>query len=108
MWPAEPITIEQPVHPLRVAVSELEADYPQWRFAIRQGYGGPRIEAHRPHSATGLYALITADPAELRLELDNATPRRNRAGGSPVHDFNASGAELAGRRAGRAEPGEAS
>jgi len=60
--------------PLHVVVSELEADYPQWRFAVKPGYRGPRLEAHRPHSASGLYALITADPAELRRELDNAAP----------------------------------
>jgi len=59
---------------LHVVVSELEADYPQWRFAIKPGYGGPRLEAHRPHGTGGLYALITADPAELRRELDNAAP----------------------------------
>ena len=76
MPPTEPVTVEQPKQPLRAVVSELEADYPQWRFAIRQGYGGPRVEAHRPHSTSGLYALITADPAELRRELDNATPGR--------------------------------
>jgi len=62
--------------PLHALVSELEADYPQWRFAIKPGYGGPRLEAHRPHSTGGLYALITADPAELRRELDTATPGR--------------------------------
>ena len=62
--------------PLHVVVSELEADYPQWRFAVKPGYGGPRLEAHRPHSTSGLYALITADPAELRRELDNATLAR--------------------------------
>ena len=60
--------------PLHKVVSELEADYPQWRFAIKPGYGGPRLEAHRPHRTGGLYALITADPAELRRELDNVTP----------------------------------
>lgn len=51
---------------------DLQADYPHWHFAIRPGYGGPRLEAHRPHPTTGLYAVITADPAELRQELDNA------------------------------------
>ena len=59
---------------MHALVSELEADFPQWRFAIRPGYGGPRVEAHRPQATSGLYALITADPAELRRELDNATP----------------------------------
>lgn len=59
--------------PLRAVISELEADYPQWSFAVRPGYGGPRVEAHRPHTTSGLYALITADPAELRRELDNVT-----------------------------------
>ena len=62
--------------PLHSAVSQLEADYPHWSFAIKPGYGGPRVEAHRPHSTSGLYALITADLAELRRELDRATPGR--------------------------------
>lgn len=61
---------------LRVAVRELQADYPHWHFAIRPGYGGPRLEAHRPHATSGLYALITSDPAELRRELDGAGPAR--------------------------------
>jgi hypothetical protein len=87
MPPTEPVTVEQPKQPLHAVVSELEADYPQWRFAIRQGYGGQRVEAHRPQSTSGLYALITADPAELRRELDNATPGRDRSGGSPTNDL---------------------
>jgi hypothetical protein len=42
-------------------------------LAIKPGYGGPRLEARRPNRTGGLYALITADPAELRRALDNAT-----------------------------------
>ena len=56
----------------RTLLRGLQADYPHWHFAIRPGYGGPRLEAHRPHPTTGLYAVITADPVELRQELDNA------------------------------------
>jgi len=41
-------------------------------------YGQLRdLQAHRPHPTTGLYAVITADPAELRKELDNAAPAQD-------------------------------
>lgn len=56
----------------RTLLRGLQVDYPNWHFAIRPGYGGPRLEAHRPHPTSGLYAVITADPVELRQELDNA------------------------------------
>jgi hypothetical protein len=61
--------------PLRAVVMELRADYPEWCFAVSQRFDGPRLEARRMHSSSGLYALITADPAELRRELDSASSR---------------------------------
>jgi hypothetical protein len=54
-------------------LGRLERDYPGWCFAIRHRYDGPHLEAYRPQAGSGLYALITADPAELRRELDHAT-----------------------------------
>lgn len=57
---------------LWLTLSRLERDYPGWCFAVRHGYGGPRVEAYRPHADSGLYAVITDDPAELRRELDHA------------------------------------
>jgi hypothetical protein len=59
---------------LHAVVSELEADYPQWRFAV--SHAGLRWPARYPQCTSGLYALITADTAELRRELDNATLTR--------------------------------
>lgn len=51
----------------------LQHDYPGWCFAVRHCYDGPRLGAYRPQVPdSGLYALITADPAEMRRELDNA------------------------------------
>jgi hypothetical protein len=58
--------------PLRALVSELQADYPGWCFAVQHRFDGSRLEACRPQATNGLYAIITADPAELRRELDNA------------------------------------
>ena len=58
--------------PLHALVSELQADYPGWCFAVRHRFDGSRLEACRPQATGGLYAVITADPAELRRELDNA------------------------------------
>jgi len=62
--------------PLRALVRELQADYPGWSFAIRHRLDGSRLEACRTQATSGLYAVITADPAELRRELDNAAPGR--------------------------------
>ena len=59
--------------PLSALVSELQADYPGWCIAVRHHHGGSRLEACREQAASGLYAVITADPAELRRELDRAT-----------------------------------
>ena len=61
---------------LGALLSKLQADYPGWCFAVRHRFDGSRLEACRAQATTGLYAVITADPAELRRELDNATSGR--------------------------------
>ena len=62
--------------PLGALPGKLQADYPGWRFAVRHRSDGSRLEACRTQATTGLYAVITADPAELRRELDNAATGR--------------------------------
>jgi hypothetical protein len=57
---------------LSLMLGRLQTDYPGWCFAVRYHHGRPRLEAYRPQASGGLYAMITADPAELRRELDNA------------------------------------
>lgn len=52
------------------AMGSLQVEYPGWCFAIRRGFSGPRVEAYRPHADSGLYAVITDDPAEIRRELN--------------------------------------
>lgn len=59
--------------PLAALLGELHADYPGWCFTVVRCYDELRVEAHRPQAPSGLYAMMTADPAELRRELDNAT-----------------------------------
>ncbi len=66
-----PMTADQ--MSLSLMLSGLRADYPGWIFAIQHRFDGAHLEAYRPQASAGLYALITADPAELRRELDNAT-----------------------------------
>ncbi|GEM_PF-6689301 len=56
---------------LAAVASQLRADFPGWLFSVRRCHGGPRIERYRPGCASGLVAVITTDPAELRRELDN-------------------------------------
>jgi len=62
--------------PLRALVGELQADYPGWTIGLTECHGGWRLLAYREGFPPGLYALITADPAELRRELDMAAPAR--------------------------------
>jgi len=66
------MTAERDQASLASVLGVLQADYPEWCFTIRYRYDGLRLEAYRPHSSGGLYAMITADPAELRRELDGA------------------------------------
>lgn len=69
-------------------LSSLATDYPDWRFAVTRGSGGPRLEGYRPGCPAGLYAVITVDPAELRRELDkpsaSATTRPSTADNCPA------------------------
>ncbi len=58
---------------LPLMLNGFQRDYPGWVFAVRHRFDGPHLEAYRPRACGGLYAVITADPAELRQELDNAT-----------------------------------
>jgi hypothetical protein len=60
--------------PLLGLVGELRAAYPGWVITTTRGRNGPRLAAYRPSSTSGLYAVITTDPAELRHELDAASP----------------------------------
>ena len=57
---------------LGALLGKLQADYPGWCFAVRRRFDGSRLEACRAQASTGLYAVITADPAELPRKLDNA------------------------------------
>jgi len=66
-------------HPIDAASTEmwidlarLESAFPAFSFTICNGWGGPRIEAWRDTSLSGLYAIITDDPRELWRELDMA------------------------------------
>ena len=71
------MTADRDMAPLSSVLCGLQADYPEWCFALRRCCDGLRLEAYRPHSSGGLYAMITADPAELRRELDSV-PRPSR------------------------------
>ena len=61
---------------LHTLLGKLQADYPGWCFTVRHRFDGSRLEACRTQATSGLYAVITADPAELRRELDNAATGR--------------------------------
>jgi hypothetical protein len=61
---------------LYALIPELRAGYPGWSFAVVPGYGGRRLLAYRDGCPPGLYAVITADPGELRRELDAAAASR--------------------------------
>ncbi len=58
--------------PLSLTLDGFRRDYPGWIFAIRHRFDGAHLEAYRPQATSGLYAVISADPEELRRELDNA------------------------------------
>jgi hypothetical protein len=59
---------------LYAALGPLHAEFPGWCFGIRPCRDGPRLEGYRPSHPAGLYAVITADPAEMRRELGKLTP----------------------------------
>ena len=57
---------------MRADLTRLESAFPEFSFAICQGWDGPRFEARRDAALSGLYAIITNDPRELWRELKMA------------------------------------
>jgi hypothetical protein len=55
---------------MRTNLTRLESAFPAFSFAIRRGWHGPRFEAWRDTTRSGLYAIITDDPDELWRELE--------------------------------------
>lgn len=70
--------------PLYAAIGPLHAEFPGWCFGIRPGHDGPRLEGYRSGCPAGLYAVITADPAEMRRELGALTPPRHHPQTGPA------------------------
>jgi hypothetical protein len=70
--------------PLYAAIGPLHAEFPGWCFAVRPCRDGPRLEGYRPGCPAGLYAVITADPAEMRRELGTLTPPRHHPQARPA------------------------
>jgi hypothetical protein len=71
LWPWRHLKDATPIE-LRTDLAWLESAFPTFSFTICEGWGGPRIEAWRDTSLSGLYAIITDDPRELWRELDMA------------------------------------
>lgn len=69
--------------PLYAAIGPLHADFPDWCFCIRPCRDGPRLEGYRPSHPAGLYAVITADPAEMRRELGKLGPPQQHPRAAP-------------------------
>ena len=57
---------------MRTDLTRLESAFPAFSFAICNGWQGPRFEAWRDTTLSGLYAIITDDPRELWRELGMA------------------------------------
>jgi hypothetical protein len=57
---------------MRTDLTRLESAFPAFSFAICSGWHGPRFEAWRDVTRSGLYAIITDDPCELWRELGMA------------------------------------
>ena len=71
LWPWRHLKDAAPTG-MRTDLARLESAFPAFCFTICNGWGGPRIEAWRDTSLSGLYAIITDDPRELWRELDMA------------------------------------
>src|ERR1700729_23920 len=50
---------------MRTDLARFESAFPTFSFMISTGWDGPRIEAWRDTTPSGLYAIITDDPDEL-------------------------------------------
>jgi hypothetical protein len=57
---------------VRTDLAGFESAFPTFSFMISTGWDGPRIEAWRDTTRSGLYAIITDDPDELLRELNMA------------------------------------
>ena len=57
---------------MRTDLVRFESAFPTFSFMVCRGWGGPRIEAWRDATLSGLYAIITGDPDELLRELNMA------------------------------------
>src|SRR5690242_10370869 len=57
---------------MRADLTRFGSIFPAFSFMICMGWDGPRIEAWRDTTLSGLYAIITDDPAELWRELNMA------------------------------------
>ena len=57
---------------MRSDLARFESAFPTFSFMISTGWDGPRIEAWRDTTPSGLYAIITDDPDELLRELNMA------------------------------------
>lgn len=70
---------------MRAELVRLGAAFPAFSFSIRPGWRGLLFEAWREDCASGLYAVITRDPAELWRELgavpSDPRPVADRSGG---------------------------
>ena len=57
---------------MQADLARFESMFPAFSFMICMGWDGPRIEAWRDTTVSGLYAIITDDPGELWRELNMA------------------------------------
>jgi hypothetical protein len=57
---------------MQTDLTRFESAFPTFSFMICTGWDGPRIEAWRVTTLSGLYAIITDDPDELLRELNMA------------------------------------
>jgi hypothetical protein len=57
---------------MRTDLGRFESAFPTFSFMICTGWDGPRFEAWRDTTPSGLYAIITDDPDELLRELNMA------------------------------------
>jgi hypothetical protein len=70
---------------MRAELVRLGTAFPAFSFSIRPGWRGLAFEAWREDCASGLYAVITQDPAELWRELaaclSTPAPAADKSGG---------------------------
>ncbi len=68
-WRGEPRPVRPPGVPAEL--SELAAEFPGYDFATQQTWGGISIIArrHKGRARSGLYAVVTGDPDEMRRAL---------------------------------------